>query len=248
MRDLTIGFAITGSFCTFKAVFPQMNLLVEHGYRVLPIMSENAYATDTRFGRAADWAAQAEEICGEKVIHTIAQAEPIGPKKLLDLLILAPCTGNTLGKLACGIYDTAPTLAVKSHRRNGRPVLIAVSTNDALAGAAAARLCAGLPKGMRAALWLPIAAGMMRIAAGRAELRQQLPDHRPAPHHGRRRTVAGAAAGVGGARRRCDVDTAPQPDQRIRCGALHDADSRYGRGFLRKESGFGRESSASRCP
>ena len=112
MRDLTIGFAITGSFCTFKAVFPQMNLLVEHGYRVLPIMSENAYATDTRFGRAADWAAQAE-------------------------LILAPCTGNTLGKLACGIYDTAPTLAVKSHRRNGRPVLIAVSTNDALAGAAA---------------------------------------------------------------------------------------------------------------
>ena len=97
MRDLTIGFAITGSFCTFKAVFPQMNLLVEHGYRVLPIMSENAYATDTRFGRAADWAAQAEEICGEKVIHTIAQAEPIGPKKLLDLLILAPCTGNTLG-------------------------------------------------------------------------------------------------------------------------------------------------------
>lgn len=137
MRDLTIGFAITGSFCTFKAVFPQMNLLVEHGYRVLPIMSENAYATDTRFGRAADWAAQAEEICGEKVIHTIAQAEPIGPKKLRDLLILAPCTGNTLGKLACGIYDTAPTLAVKSHRRNGRPVLIAVSTNDALAGAAA---------------------------------------------------------------------------------------------------------------
>ena len=137
MRDLTIGFAITGSFCTFKAVFPQMNLLVEHGYRELPIMSENAYATDTRFGRAADWAAQAEEICGEKVIHTIAQAEPIGPKKLLDLLILAPCTGNTLGKLACGVYDTAPTLAVKSHRRNGRPVLIAVSTNDALAGAAA---------------------------------------------------------------------------------------------------------------
>ena len=137
MSDMTIGFAITGSFCTFKAVFPQMNLLVEHGYHVLPIMSENVYTTDTRFGRAADWVAQAEEVCGEKVIHTIAQAEPIGPKKLLDLLILAPCTGNTLGKLACGIYDTAPTLAVKSHRRNGRPVLIAVSTNDALAGAAA---------------------------------------------------------------------------------------------------------------
>ena len=136
MRDLTIGFAITGSFCTFKAVFPQMNLLVEHGYRVLPIMSENAYATDTRFGRAADWTAQAEEICGEKVIHTIAQAEPIGPKKLLDLLILAPCTGNTLGKLACGIVDTAVTMAVKSHLRRMKPVLIAVSTNDALGAAA----------------------------------------------------------------------------------------------------------------
>ncbi|MEI3413768.1 MAG: flavoprotein [Christensenellales bacterium] len=82
MSDMTIGFAITGSFCTFKAVFPQMNLLVEHGYHVLPIMSENVYTTDTRFGRAADWVAQAEEVCGEKVIHTIAQAEPIGPKKL----------------------------------------------------------------------------------------------------------------------------------------------------------------------
>ena len=97
MGELRIGFAITGSFCTFKAVFPQMNLLVEHGYRVIPIMSDNAYGTDTRFGSAADWVAQAEEICGEKVIHTIAQAEPIGPKKLLDLLIVAPCTGNTLG-------------------------------------------------------------------------------------------------------------------------------------------------------
>lgn len=96
MSDMTIGFAITGSFCTFKAVFPAVNLLVEHGYHVLPIMSENVYTTDTRFGRAADWVAQAEEVCGEKVIHTIAQAEPIGPKKLLDLLILAPCTGNTL--------------------------------------------------------------------------------------------------------------------------------------------------------
>ena len=82
MSELRIGFAITGSFCTFKAVFPQMNLLVEHGYHVIPIMSENAYGTDTRFGSAADWVAQAEEICGEKVIHTIAQAEPIGPKKL----------------------------------------------------------------------------------------------------------------------------------------------------------------------
>ena len=138
MADARIGFAVTGSFCTFKAVFPQLRLLVERGYRVTPIMSENAYSTNTRFGRAADWIAEAETITGEKVIHTIAQAEPIGPKKLLDLLIIAPCTGNTLGKLACGIYDTAPTLAVKSHRRNDGPVLIAVSTNDALAGSASA--------------------------------------------------------------------------------------------------------------
>lgn len=133
MAETRIGFAVTGSFCTFARVFPQMQLLVEKGYRVIPIMSENAYATDTRFGRAQDWIKRAEEITGEAVIHTITQAEPIGPKKLLDLLVIAPCTGNTLGKLACGIYDTAPTLAVKSHRRNDGPVLIAVSTNDALA-------------------------------------------------------------------------------------------------------------------
>ena len=136
MGQTTIGFAMTGSFCTFAEVMPQMKRLCEAGYHVIPIMSENVYTTDTRFGRAADFIAQAEEMTGEKVVHTIAQAEPIGPKKLLDLLIIAPCTGNTLGKLACGIYDTAPTLAVKSHRRNARPVLIAVSTNDALAGSA----------------------------------------------------------------------------------------------------------------
>ena len=137
MADTRIGFAITGSFCTFASVFPQMELLVQKGYQVTAIMSPNAYTTDTRFGSAADWIKKAEAITGQPVIHTIDQAEPIGPKKLLDLLIIAPCTGNTLGKLACGIYDTAPTLAVKSHRRNDRPVLIAVSTNDALSASAA---------------------------------------------------------------------------------------------------------------
>ena len=135
---LSIGFAVTGSFCTFSRAFAQMRLLAQEGYAITPIMSENAYSTDTRFGRAADWVRQAEELSGHSVVHTIAQAEPIGPKKLLDLLVIAPCTGNTLGKLACGIYDTAPTLAVKSHRRNDRPVLIAVSTNDALSGSGAA--------------------------------------------------------------------------------------------------------------
>jgi len=136
MGEFRIGFAVTGSFCTFSSVFPQMKRLAEAGYRVMPIMSQNAYETDTRFGKAVDWVSQAEAITGESVIHTIAQAEPIGPKKLLDLLVIAPCTGNTLGKLAAGIYDTAPTLAYKSHRRNGRPVLIAVSTNDALSASA----------------------------------------------------------------------------------------------------------------
>lgn len=135
---LSIGFAVTGSFCTFSRAFAQMRLLAQEGYAITPIMSQNAYSTDTRFGRAAEWVRQAEELSGRSVVHTIAQAEPIGPKKLLDLLIIAPCTGNTLGKLACGIYDTAPTLAVKSHRRNDRPVLIAVSTNDALSGSGAA--------------------------------------------------------------------------------------------------------------
>ena len=152
MGETRIGFAMTGSFCTFARVMPQMKRLVEAGYRVTPIMSEAVYTTDTRFGRAADFIAQAEEITGEAVIHTIAQAEPIGPKKLLDLLILAPCTGNTLGKLACGIYDTAPTLAFKSHRRNGRPVLIAVSTNDALDGSAAS---IGLLMGRRGVFFVP---------------------------------------------------------------------------------------------
>jgi len=138
MAEARIGFAVTGSFCTFDAVFPRMQQLVDHGYSVVPIMSQHAYETDTRFGRAEEWVRRAEEMTGEKVIHTIAQAEPIGPRKLLDLLIIAPCTGNTLGKLASGIYDTAPTLAFKSHRRNDGPVLIALSTNDALAASGSA--------------------------------------------------------------------------------------------------------------
>lgn len=154
MADKRIGFAVTGSFCTFKMVFPQMERLAQAGYDVTAIMSANAYATDTRFGRAADWVKRAEEITGKSVIHTIAQAEPIGPKKLLDLLVIAPCTGNTLGKLACGIYDTAPTLAVKSHRRNDGPVLIAVSTNDALAVSAGS---IGVLQGRKGMYFVPYA-------------------------------------------------------------------------------------------
>lgn len=136
MEKTTVGFALCGSFCTFSKVIPQMELLVEKGYNVVPIMSDNAYSMDTRFGKAADFVKKIESFTGNSVISTISQAEPIGPKKLLDALIIEPCTGNTLAKLANGIADTSVTLAAKSHLRNSRPVIIAVSTNDALGVAA----------------------------------------------------------------------------------------------------------------
>lgn len=132
---MNIGFAMCGSFCTYAQVFPAMEAIASI-HTVTPIFSENAYCTDSRFGTAAEHIAKAAQICGTEPLHTIAQVEPIGPKKLLDALIIAPCTGNTLAKLAHGIADSPVTMAAKSHLRNGRPVLIAVSTNDALAGAA----------------------------------------------------------------------------------------------------------------
>ena len=132
---MNIGFALCGSFCTYKAVFPIMEELAKK-YTIIPIFSFAAATTDSRFGTAKEHIAQAEAICGRPVLSTIAQVEPIGPKKSLDALIIAPCTGNTLAKLAHSIADTPVTMAAKSHLRNGRPVLIAVSTNDALSGAA----------------------------------------------------------------------------------------------------------------
>ena len=132
---MNIGFAMTGSFCTFSQVFPVMEQLAEQ-HNVIPIFSAAAYATDSRFGTAQEHIRRASEICGRDPISSIAHAEPIGPKQLLDALIIAPCTGNTLAKLAHSIADTPVTMAAKSHLRNGRPVLIAISTNDALAGAA----------------------------------------------------------------------------------------------------------------
>lgn len=131
---MTIGFALTGSFCTFAQVFPVMEELAKH-HKVLPIFSFNAASIDSRFGRAEDYLLRAEQISGISPIRTIAAAEPIGPKKLLDVLIIAPCTGNTLSKLAHSVADTPVTMAAKSHLRNGRPVIVAVSTNDGLAGA-----------------------------------------------------------------------------------------------------------------
>ena len=136
MEKLKVGFALCGSFCTFSQVLPEMRRLTKAGYDLVPIMSYNAFVTDTRFGKAEDFDREIEEICGNKIISTLTAAEPIGPKKLLDILIIEPCTGNTLAKLANGIADTPVTLAAKSHLRNARPVLIAVSTNDALAAAA----------------------------------------------------------------------------------------------------------------
>ena len=132
---MNIGFAMCGSFCTYAQVFPVMELL-SRDYRITPIFSNAAYTVDSRFGTATEHILNATEISGVAPIHTIEAAEPIGPKKLLDALIIAPCTGNTLAKLAHSIADSPVTMAAKSHLRNGRPVIIAVSTNDGLAGAA----------------------------------------------------------------------------------------------------------------
>ena len=132
---MNIGFAFCGSFCTFHQVFPILEQLAKE-HTITPIFSPVSYTTDTRFGTAQEHIRRAATICQRDPLYTIEQVEPIGPKKLLDALIIAPCTGNTLAKLAHSIADTSVTMAAKSHLRNGRPIIIAVSTNDALAGAA----------------------------------------------------------------------------------------------------------------
>ncbi len=132
LTDTKIGVAITGSFCTINEVLPVIEELVKMSVDVTPIFSEIVYTTDTRFGKAADLLWRIEDITDKRAIHTINEAEPIGPQKLLDALVIAPCTGNTLSKLANGINDTTVTMAAKAHLRNGRPLIIAVSTNDGL--------------------------------------------------------------------------------------------------------------------
>ena len=132
---MTVGFALCGSFCTYDRIFPVMERLAK-SYDIIPIFSQSAYTTDSRFGTADDHIAKAEAICGKPPLHTLAEVEPIGPKRLLDALVIAPCTGNTLAKLAHSIADSPVTMAAKSHLRNGRPVVVAISTNDALGGAA----------------------------------------------------------------------------------------------------------------
>ena len=133
MENITLGFAMCGSFCTFDPVLTALEALKAQYPDIIPILSPTSVSTDTRFGTAAHFRSRLESICGHDVWDTIAQVEPIGPKKLLDALIVAPATGNTLAKLACGIADTPVTLAVKAHLRNERPVILAVSSNDALA-------------------------------------------------------------------------------------------------------------------
>lgn len=128
----TIGFAMCGSFCTFEKSLAQLESLAQT-YNILPLMSQTAYETDTRFGKAADWVARLEQAAGRKVLHTIVQAEPIGPKGLVDAMVVCPCTGNTLSKIAAGITDTPVTMAVKSSLRIGIPVVLCCATNDAMA-------------------------------------------------------------------------------------------------------------------
>lgn len=131
-----IGFAVTGSYCTFDLVIPQIRKLKEMGAKLHPIVSENVSKTDTRFMTAEDLYEKLQCITGREVIDTIVKAEPIGPHSLFDLLIVAPCTGNTICKIALGITDTPVVMAVKAHLRNQSPVLLAVATNDALGASA----------------------------------------------------------------------------------------------------------------
>ena len=136
MEQPRVGFALTGSFCTLDKALLAMEETAAAYPNIVPILSETTGSTDTRFGRGADFRQAAEEICGHRAVESIRAAEPIGPKQLLDVLVIAPCTGSTLARLANGFSDTAVTMAAKAMWRNGRPVVIAVSTNDGLGASA----------------------------------------------------------------------------------------------------------------
>ena len=135
-NNINVGFALTGSFCTIKKVIPKIQELKDLGANIIPIMSYNSYNFDTKFGKAKDFIEEIEGITENKIIHTIQGAEPIGPKSLTDIMVVAPCSGNTLAKLANSIIDTPTTMAIKSHLRNQRPLVVGISTNDALSGSA----------------------------------------------------------------------------------------------------------------
>ena len=130
-----IGFVMTGSFCTFRKTIDELKKIVKLGAKVVPIMSENSYTMDTKFGKAEDFINEIEDITGAKILHTIQEVEPLGPKYMLDILVVAPATGNTMAKLANDIIDGPATMAVKSHLRRERAVVMAISTNNGLSGA-----------------------------------------------------------------------------------------------------------------
>ncbi len=132
LKGIKAGFAITGSFCTFGKIMPEVKRLMEEGAEVFPIMSETAFSLDTKFGKAAHWKEMLKEMTGKDIIASVKEAEPIGPASFIDVLVIAPCTGNTLGKIANGITDSSVTMAAKAHLRNGKPVVIGVSSNDGL--------------------------------------------------------------------------------------------------------------------
>ncbi|HHY15840.1 MAG TPA: dipicolinate synthase subunit B [Firmicutes bacterium] len=132
LRGKNIGFALTGSHCTYAEIWPQIERLKQAGAEIYPIVSETVAALDTRFGRAAEIVAHFEELSERKVVSTIVAAEPLGPSKVLDCLVVAPCTGNTCAKLANAITDSSVLMASKAHLRNGKPLVLAISTNDAL--------------------------------------------------------------------------------------------------------------------
>lgn len=136
LNGLTAGYAVCGSFCTIADSLKQIPVLKDMGMNIIPILSNTVYSTDNRFNNAQNLRDDIEKLSGNKIIHTITGAEPIGPKKLLDILIISPCTGNTLAKLANGITDTSVTMAAKAHLRNNRPIVLAIATNDALGASA----------------------------------------------------------------------------------------------------------------
>lgn len=152
MDKIKLGYAFCGSFCTIKQSLAALRTLSKMDYSIKPIMSGIVYSTDTRFGKAKDLIDEVEDICGEKIIHDITAAEPIGPKNLLDIIVVSPCTGNTIAKTALGVTDTSVTMAVKAHLRNDKPVVLGIATNDAL-GATAKNL--GLLHNMKNIFFVP---------------------------------------------------------------------------------------------
>lgn len=136
LEGIKIGFGLTGSFCTFKPVIENIKELKNHGADVIPVMSYNAYNIDTRFGKSEEFINEIEEITGNKVLNSLTEVEPFGPKAMVDIMVIVPCTGNTIAKLANAITDTPVLMATKSTLRNGNSVVLGISTNDGLSGSA----------------------------------------------------------------------------------------------------------------